>query len=83
MGTYLRLIRLVLRVPAPRIARDDAMLIAKQECERQGWTWRAIHVIEDLREWTFVTNSDFVGLHAYITVDSVTGRVIRTRNMGL
>jgi hypothetical protein len=56
------LLRRLSGVARQRIARGQALQIAKDECVRQGWPWHEpVHVQEGLILWHFMTNANYSG----------------------
>lgn len=63
------------------IPPDEALEIARRECERQGWSWNEpIHVSERLTSYQVMTNADATGGNAFVTIDGTTGEV-RSSNL--
>jgi hypothetical protein len=52
----LQLIRGLLRIPAPLISAEQALSVARAECERRGWKWGQPAVSEGLRHWCIWTD---------------------------
>jgi hypothetical protein len=64
-------------LPKPKVSRDEALEVARAECQGRGWPWHGrVLVHEGLSYWHFMTNADFRGGNVNIWVDSRTG-VIR------
>jgi hypothetical protein len=73
----MRLRRAVLRIPPPRLTREQAAEIARAECERQGWAWeQPVRIHEHLRYYWFWTNAHMRGGNVHIRVDIHDGRVL-------
>ena len=47
----IQLVRRLLRIPAPLISVEQALSLARAECERRGWKWGQPAVSEGLRHW--------------------------------
>ncbi|HYE79729.1 MAG TPA: hypothetical protein VEI97_17215 [bacterium] len=77
--------RFLFRIPAPRIGRAEALRLAKAECRRQGWEFREVWVIEELRFWRICVSSDHPPLYggtppmSCIEIDNQTGAVLSSR----
>lgn len=77
MNIELALLRFFLRVPKPRVQREEALLIARQECDRRGVPWiQPIAVSEGLRWWNITLNAGSVGCNIFIRVDAITGQIV-------
>jgi hypothetical protein len=76
MSGFRALIRALLRIPAPRIAREEAIAIARAECERRSWNFdEPIAVHQGLKDYEVVTRADSRGGNVRVSVDAATGRV--------
>lgn len=66
------------------ISREEAVEIAKHECQRHGWndsppynaTSGRDYVLWGKNKWFVVTNAEQEGDNAYIHIDADTGKVI-------
>jgi hypothetical protein len=47
----LKLVRRLLQIPAPLISAEQALSVARAECERRGWNWVQPAISEGLRHW--------------------------------
>ena len=70
-----KVLRFLLRIPPPAISKGQAVEIALQECQRRGWTWGKLYVVEKLRTWQVWINSDVKG-SPFILVCQRTGKVL-------
>lgn len=68
---------LLSKIFSPKISREDALFIAKEECLRRGWEWLDPVVQWQLGTWLVITNSNWIGGNAWIDIDKETGEVIR------
>jgi len=71
------LLRTLLFIPQPRITKDEALEIARQECERRGWGWRNPHVTEELKTWLIWTMGG-MRPSPFVAVNQQTGEVVRS-----
>jgi len=74
MSSFLNMLRFLLRIPAPRITKEEALRIAREEVIRQGDTWGIPAVQQKLRTWIVWSNRDVVG-SPFVEVDNQTGQV--------
>jgi len=72
------LFRMLLRIPSPRLSREDALTIARTVCLERGWRWNRPDVVDELRHWLVWCDSDVKG-SASILIDQQTGEVIDAR----
>ncbi len=79
MGNTLGLLRRVLRIAHPAISREEALLIASEECTRKGWPWvEPVRISEGLRSYEILTNADHCGGNVFLVVDGMTATVVRS-----
>ena len=72
-----RLLRRLLGIPEPTISRQQAVQIARRECERKGWPWEEpILVEETLRTFRVYTNQLECDGGVHIRVDAVSAEVV-------
>ena len=71
------LIRTVLRVPQPKVSREQAIGLACKECDDRGWPHNHPKAVEELRTWLIWMNSEIKG-GPYIAIDNQTGNVVRS-----
>lgn len=77
----LRLLRALVGIGPPRISREEAMDIARLECEKRSWPFAVpVHCTLGLRTYSIVTNCNSVGGNVYIKIDILTGHV---RSIGI
>ncbi|NQU23820.1 MAG: hypothetical protein HQ567_21270 [Candidatus Nealsonbacteria bacterium] len=69
-----RLLRFVVRIPPPKISKEDAISIALIECKKRGWTLKEPAVIDELHTWRV---TGFVKGGPWIAIDQQTGLVVR------
>ena len=59
-----------------KITREDALQIAKEECDRRGWPWREpVAVYWRFTYWFVWTNARAMGAKAWIKVNKRNGKV--------
>ncbi len=75
MKYFLRLVRLILRIPPPKVGREEAIQIALAYCEKRGWTLREPGAIEGLRTWK-LTGMMVIG-GPWMIIDQQTGLIVR------
>jgi len=72
---YLRRVGLLAK---PKVSRDDALDVARAECQGRAWPWHGrVLVHEGLTYWHFMTNADSRGGNVNIWVDSRTGGITK------
>lgn len=76
MSRALYWLRRALRIPAPRLQRDEASQIAQAEAIRRGAMLGRISVHKGLRKWTVWINADVKGA-PYVEVDNQTGTITK------
>ena len=74
--TFIRFVRWLFGIEAPRISRDNAADIARKECERRGLLTGQVRVIEQWRTWLVLADWSRVGAPR-ILIDKQTGKVIK------
>lgn len=63
--------------PKPRITREEAERIARQECEGRGVPWIHPMVMSDgVRSWNIALSASSFGCNIFTSVDTVTGRIV-------
>jgi hypothetical protein len=75
-------VKLRVRWLRPTITREDALSIARTECESRGWPWHepvAVlgHRLGCVGRWTVCTNRGSRGYNARISIHKKTGEVIK------
>ncbi|HEY1066310.1 MAG TPA: hypothetical protein VGE52_09385 [Pirellulales bacterium] len=72
-----RVLRWLLRVPAPLVSREQALEIARRDFPPgdDGWTWEDPTVVEGLREWRVVSRRGQAPAR-WVCVCQQTGRVV-------
>jgi hypothetical protein len=73
----LALIRRLLRIPPPRISAEQALAMARAECDRRGWRWDRPVLIEGLRHWRFWADGNCKS-SAFVVICQQTGEVVRS-----
>jgi|GEM_PF-2798085 len=69
-------LRRVLRIQPLVLTKEDAVKIAKLECESRKTSWiEPIHLAEHVRSYSIMTNSGYRGGNAIIVIDVTTGNV--------
>jgi len=68
-------LRKLLRIPPPRISREQALQIAKADAEKWGTGVGKTAALEGLRRWIVLTHSDTRGSPC-IYIDNQTGDVL-------
>lgn len=64
----------------PSISRDEAIEIARRECEKRGWVWAEPTAVRwGLRKWTVWTNADGIGSNAVFSINRSSGTVEAAR----
>ena len=62
----------------PRVTQEDALRIAREECERRGWPWvEPIGVSRHLLGYEILTNMRSLGQNATIRVSGRSGIVVQ------
>ena len=80
MSLLVRPLRGLLRIRPATITREQALAIARAECERRGYAWEEPVLLEErLREYWIMTRADHRGGNVLIDVDIHTGVVKRFR----
>jgi hypothetical protein len=68
----------LLRGKHPIISKDEAIKIAKQECDRRGWGWlEPVEIKQGRKAWKIRTNAFSRGTIAIFSIDHQTGAVLR------
>jgi hypothetical protein len=63
-------------LPLPRISQEEAVRVARAECERQAWPWsEPVVTHEGVAYWHFRTNADSLGGNVNVFIDARTGAV--------
>jgi hypothetical protein len=71
---FLRLRRRLWGIPEPAISREQAIALAREECERAGYPWEEpIRFVEHPRYYGIVTPIHRSGGNVCIHVDAQTG----------
>ncbi len=73
----LAMIRLLLRIPPPRISAEQALATARAECDRRGWRWDRPALIEGLRRWRVWADGTSKP-SAFVAICQQTGEVLRS-----
>ena len=73
MKWFVWLQRRVMCIPPPRVTRSEALEIARQECQRRGWSWDKPYVVEEPRRWLIWIGTMRPPL--LVVVDQQTGKV--------
>ena len=69
-------LRRLFNKPVPAVSRDQAILIARNECEQRSWPWlEPIKVQSKRGTWIIHTNWQARGANARIRVEQDTGAV--------
>jgi hypothetical protein len=77
MNHAITFLRFVLFLPKPLLSKQQALEIARAECEDRGWPWREpVLAQEHLRSYWFVTDWQFKGGNATIAVDYRSGKIV-------
>lgn len=74
---FCKVLRKMFFMPEPRITREQALEIARAECERRSWLWKDPATTEGLRYWYIDTVRDIKG-SPWLLVSQQTGEVIRS-----
>jgi hypothetical protein len=62
----------------PVISKDEAIRIAKNECEKRGWGWlEPVEAKRGRKAWKIRTNAFSLGTIAVFSIDHQTGEVLR------
>ncbi|MFH1024277.1 MAG: hypothetical protein V1809_12925 [Planctomycetota bacterium] len=61
--------------PPGELSRAKALVIAKQEIERDGHAWRSPGIRDKGARWEVVTNVGALGGNAHVFIDKRTGKV--------
>lgn len=70
------LIRWLKREP-PLVTKEQALAIAKQECETRDWSWaRPIRTSSRCHTWRVCTSYGNRGLNGTFVIDKYTGNVL-------
>jgi len=66
------------KVANPAVSREQALDIARRECERRGLPWQEpVRVMSELADWAVWTHADHRGGNVRVIVDKGTGEVHR------
>ncbi len=72
----IRLIRRLRRIAPATVTRDQALEIARAECERRGYGWLGpVKVEESLKEYWLLSQADRLEGSVSVTVDVHTGEI--------
>jgi len=75
-GGLRQLLRLILRIPRPKISRDQALGFAKDACVAGGLAWEEpVVVSEGLKVFHVMTNAKHRGGNVNIRIDAQSGHV--------
>ncbi|PIQ89513.1 MAG: hypothetical protein COV72_02500 [Candidatus Omnitrophica bacterium CG11_big_fil_rev_8_21_14_0_20_42_13] len=59
------------------ISKDEALKIAQEVCEKEGWEWKDVYVeLYEDKWWGIHTNAGVLGGNAFIRIDKETGEVV-------
>ena len=72
-----RILRIVLRIPPPRITREEAVTIAKDFCSKHDWEMNRPTVVEELRTWLVWVDGNVKG-SPWVVIDQQTGDVVKS-----
>jgi hypothetical protein len=79
-GSVIALLRILLRIPPPRITRNQAAEIARAECLRLGKPWdEPITIADRLRQYVVWTSADSIGGNINVFIDIHSGAVTAVR----
>jgi len=71
------ILRKILGYPIKTISREQALRIAKAECERRDWKWiEPVRIDERLKCIIVWTNVSSMGGNATLKLDAFDGRII-------
>lgn len=64
------------KVARPTITREQALEIARRECERRDLPWQEpVRVMSEFAEWAVWTHADHRGGNVRVIIDKGTGEV--------
>jgi len=78
MHVLLAILRALLRIPRPRMERNDALALAMEEAESKGITVGDPRVVEHLRVWEIWLDRNTKG-SPVIVIDQLDGTVKEVR----
>jgi len=79
----LHLLRLVRLIRMPTISKEDALRLAREECDRRGWPWQEpIEISDGIRCWNIVTHAGWVDSNVLVVVDNCSGKLIGADRTG-
>ena len=64
------------------IAKEEALKIAREICNQQGWKWRGVNIVDYGTYWDINTNWGSLGSNALIRIDKRTGEVLEKHLTG-
>jgi len=64
------------------IPKEEALKIAQEVCEKEGWEWRGVNVVDNGTYWDINTNWGSLGSNALIRIDKRTGEVLEKHLTG-
>ncbi len=68
--------RWLARIHSPAISKDQALEIARRECEKRGIAWREpVHVIWEFGNWAVWTHAGHRGGNVRIIIDKMSGEI--------
>lgn len=73
----LRLIRILLGIPQPLISLDQALALARAECERNGWKWGMPQASEGLKHWHVLADHGSRP-SAFVIINQTNGAILRS-----
>ena len=73
----MRYLRKVFQIPDPVISSENALEIAKDVCEKNGWRWGLPRVSEGFRAWHIWADRN-TKPSAFVIIDHQTGEVERS-----
>jgi hypothetical protein len=77
MQTYFNAVRVLNGIKKP-LSVQEALKIAKLECERHDLAWvEPVSVIEGSLRFDIKTNANYIGNNAYISVSIKDGTILR------
>lgn len=73
----LRLIRIILGIPQPLISLDQALALARAECERNGWKWGTPQATEGLKHWRVWADRESRP-SAFVIINQANGEILQS-----
>ena len=74
------ILRMLLRIPEPKVKRTQALFIAEELCKERGWQINRPRIAEGLNAWTIWVNGDVKG-SPWIKIDHQSGKIIRAATL--